>query len=329
MQHRLLCALLALAPISLRAQDAHNDNPPANAAPADPAPSPAQTKAPGRGKGGGGGGGGGGGETAGRAGGGRGLSPADLAVDLEKIIAEPSELAKGQKLFELQCGQCHGPKGEGSRGPTLAQPNLPRASDNPSLLRIIAGGIPGTEMPNARLRAGEAPYVAAYVRSLGRLPIEKVPGDPAKGRELFQTKGSCMSCHTLEGQGLAIGPDLTDIGRRRSVAFLRRSLVDPAADVPQSFNAHRAEINLPLNFLFVRVKTKAGKDVAGIRVNENTDSIQLRDLTGAIWSFYKSELAELHKDKGASPMPPYGAVFTPAEMNDVIAYLVSLRGQKT
>ena len=155
------------------------------------------------------------------------------------------------------------------------------------------------------------------------------PGDPAKGRELFQTKGSCMSCHTLEGQGLAIGPDLTDIGRRRSVAFLRRSLVDPAADVPQSFNAYRAEINLPLNFLFVRVKTKAGKDVAGIRVNENTDSIQLRDLTGAIWSFYKSELAELHKDKGASPMPPYGAVFTPAEMNDVIAYLVSLRGQKT
>ncbi|MSU64667.1 MAG: c-type cytochrome [Opitutus sp.] len=310
---RLFCVLVALTMLALRAQD--HAEPEKKSAPA-----PRQAK--------------GGGRANADADGGvqarskqAAVTAADLSVDLEKIIANPAELAKGQKIFELQCGTCHGPKGEGSRGPTLAQPKLPRASDNRSLLGIIQGGIPGTEMPNARLRPGEAPYVAAYVRALGRMPIDKVPGDAAKGAALFQTKGACLTCHTLEGKGPAIGPDLTDIGLRRGAAFMRRSLAEPGAEVPQSFLPFRAEISIPLNFMFVRVKTKEGKEVSGVRINENTYSIQLRDLTGAMYSFQKSELAELHKDQGASPMPAYGGIFTPAEMDDVIAYLVSLRGE--
>ena len=58
------------------------------------------------------------------------------------------------------------------------------------------------------------------------------------------------------------------------------------------------------------------------------ERVQLRDLTGAIYSFFKSELAEFHKDIGVSPMPVYAAVFTPIEMDDMVAYLVSLRGKK-
>ena len=57
-----------------------------------------------------------------------------------------------------------------------------------------------------------------------------------------------------------------------------------------------------------------------------TFSIQLRDLTGAIHSFQKADLAELHKDKGMSPMPVYAAVFSPSELDDLVAYLVSLKG---
>jgi cytochrome c oxidase cbb3-type subunit III len=320
---RFLCALLVLAPISLSAQD-HADPATQKAA---SAPGAAQNKGPSRGKGGDAAGGPGAAAAKGGRGG-RGLSAADLATDLEKIIANPVELAKGQRIFEQQCVTCHGPKGEGERGPTLAQPNLPRASDNQTLMTIIARGLPGTEMVGGRLRPGEAPLLAAYVRHLGRMPIEKVPGDPAKGAELFKTKGACLTCHTLEGQGTsAIGPDLTDIGARRSPAFLRRSLVDPGADVPQSYQPTRTEISMPQNFSFIRVKTKDGKELGGVRVNESTLSVQFRDMTGAIWSFYKSELASFEEGKG-SPMPVYAGVFTPTEMDDVIAYLVSLRGKK-
>jgi cytochrome c oxidase cbb3-type subunit III len=321
-QPRLFCSLLALATVSLRAQDNAHIEPKGEKA---AAPSPAQAKA----KGGGGRGAAAGAADAAPAfgGGGGAVINAEAVAEMKRIMANPSELEKGRLSFESHCVGCHGPKGEGVRGPTLAQPVLPRASDDLDLLRIIQRGIPNTEMPAVRLKAGEAPYLAAYVRALGKVPVEPVPGNPAKGAELFASKGACMSCHTLNGTGLAIGPDLTEIGLKRSAAYLRRSLVEPAADVPQSFNPYRTEISMPMNFVFVRAKTKDGKDVAGVRVNENTFSVQLRDLTGALYSFNKADLAELNMDKG-SPMPVYAGVFTPAEMDDMVAYLVSLRGKK-
>jgi putative heme-binding domain-containing protein len=322
---RLLAAFLILAPLTVSAQD-HAD-PAAQKAAA--AADGARKKGPGRGKGGAAGGADAAAAAAPAGRGGRGLSAADLATDLEKIIANPEELAKGRKIFETQCVTCHGPKGEGERGPTLAQPNLPRASDNQTLMQIVARGIPGTEMVGGRLRPGEAPLLAAYVRSLGRMAVEKVPGDAAKGAELFKTKGACLTCHTVEGQGSSgIAPDLTDVGLRRSPAFLRRSLVDPAADVPLTFQPMRVDVSMPANFSFIRVKTKDGKELGGVRINESTFSVQFRDMTGAVWSFYKSELAEFEEGKG-SPMPAYGGVFTPGEMDDMIAYLVSLRGKKS
>jgi putative heme-binding domain-containing protein len=318
----ILCTLLTFAPLAMRAQD-HIDP---NEKPLAPAAGPGAAK----------GNGGGRAATANpgmpnpagpRVGGGF-VAPDDAMVaEMNRILATPTELAKGKLSFENHCVGCHGPKGEGSRGPTLAQPNLPRASGDVDLLTIIQRGIVGTEMPAVRLKMGEAPYLAAYVRSLGKIAYEPVPGDAAKGAEHFKTKGACMTCHALNGQGGAIGPDLTDIGLRRSPTFLRRALVDPNADVPQSFNPLRAENGLPMNFVFVRAKTKDGKEVAGIRLNENTYSIQIRDVTGGLYSLDKGDLVELIKDK-TSPMPVYAGVFSPAEMDDVIAYLVSLKGKK-
>jgi putative heme-binding domain-containing protein len=233
---------------------------------------------------------------------------------------------QGRKLFQAHCISCHGPNGEGGRGPTLAQPTLPRASTDAALMRIIRSGLPGTEMPATRLQPHEVTILTTFVRSLGQMAPETVTGDPVRGGQLFHTKGVCTQCHTLHGQGTLIGPDLTEIGRKRSAAFLRRSLVEPNAEVPQSFNAYRADVNMPLNFLFVRAKAADGREVAGVRVNEDTFSIQLRDLTGKLHSFFKGDLSELHKDWGQSPMPNYSAVFTADEMNDLVAYLVSLRG---
>jgi len=105
-------------------------------------------------------------------------------------------------------------------------------------------------------------------------------------------------------------------------------LVDPAAEVPQSFSAFRSDVSLPENFLFVRVTTHDGRSAAGVRVNEDTFSIQIRDASGNIESFYKEELQELHKDWGKSPMPSYRSLLSQAELEDVVAYLASLRGDR-
>ena len=75
-----------------------------------------------------------------------------LAAGTEAKVKLPnsrSELLRGEKLFQVHCALCHGPKGEGGRGPMLTRAKLRRAPDDAALLRILEDGIRGTEMPGA------------------------------------------------------------------------------------------------------------------------------------------------------------------------------------
>jgi len=59
-------------------------------------------------------------------------------------------------------------------------------------------------------------------------------------------------------------------------------------------------------------------------VNEDTFSIQVRDLSGQVHSYWKRDLAELQKDRGKSPMPGYRGKLQPADIDDLVAYMSSL-----
>ncbi|MEO8662656.1 MAG: c-type cytochrome [Bryobacteraceae bacterium] len=228
---------------------------------------------------------------------------------------------KGAILFATHCAPCHGAKGDGGRGSNLAVPKLPRAADDTALSNIVTLGIPGTQMPGTRMTSAENRDLVDYVRALGLTVPAAVEGDPARGETLFNGKGGCRGCHSL-------GPDLSDIGVRRSISYLRKSLTDPEAEVPESFAVYRRIILMPDNFLMVHVVTAEGRAVTGFRLNEDTFTIQLRDFDGRIYSFDKSELKDLQKLWGKSPMPSYSGVFSDSELTDVVAYLASLRGER-
>jgi len=196
------------------------------------------------------------------------------------------------------------------------------------LIKVISEGIPGTEMPRSRLDNEQIKQIADFVRGLGQAPPERVPGDPRRGKELYLEKGACAQCHAVNGRGGAYGPDLTEIGSLRGARYLRVALTDPEADVPKSFSLFRGDASIPENFLLVRVVTKDGRRLGGARVNEDTFSIQFRDHANRVHSFFKSDLTELHKDWGKSSMPSYRDIFSKEELDDVVAFLVSLRGEK-
>lgn len=243
-------------------------------------------------------------------------------VDPEYVIpkknpfAAPADVKNGQQLFMGQCARCHGPKGEGGRGAVLAQPRLRHAPDDESLFMVIRDGIKGTEMPAGyAVDTRETWELAAYVRSLGRMAPETVPGDPKHGQEVYRTKGRCAQCHINGGVGGSLGPELTDIGARRSAAHLRAAVLDPASTLPE-------------DFLQVRAVTRDGQNISGVRLDEDTFSIQIRDLNGGIHSFMKDDLKELHRDTGKSPMPSFRGVLSASEVDDLVAYLVSLRGNQ-
>jgi putative heme-binding domain-containing protein len=228
-------------------------------------------------------------------------------------LLTPEDLAAGERMYRTQCAYCHGTRGEGGRGATLARPRLLHAPDDQSMFNVIANGIPDTEMPGHWFTDREIRQLVAFVRTLGRVGPQKVSGDAASGEKLYTGKGRCASCHTIGGRGGAIGPDLSDIGARRNLAYLRESLINPEAAVPEGF-------------LEVQLAARNGRRITGVRLNEDTFSIQIRDLSGNFRSFFKTELAELNKRPGKSPMPSYSDIFTQSELDDIVAFLDSQRG---
>ena len=132
----------------------------------------------------------------------------------------------------------------------------------------------------------------------------------------------------MNGEGHVLAPDLSDIGLRRDARWLQRAILEPEADIFDSFGGYRWVIALPDNYLLVEVTTKSGEKIGGHRLNEDAFSIQIRDGEGRIRSFLKSEIVELRKQWGKSPMPSYKDVFSAGELNDLVAYLGSLRGSK-
>jgi putative heme-binding domain-containing protein len=231
-----------------------------------------------------------------------------------------SNLAQGQRLFESQCARCHGLKGTGGTGPGLNRARLRRAADDQALVDLIKDGIPGTEMPDTwQMDDREIRQVAAYVRSLGRAEVTPLPGDPAKGKALY-AKGECSRCHAILGQGGTLGPDLTEVGARRGAAHLRRILLDPGSSKLVDSYGYLA-------FLSVRVATRDGRLVEGLRVSEDSFTIQLRDAENRLHSFEKHELDEIKRDPEASAMPSYAEILSEREMDDLVAYLSGLRGE--
>jgi cytochrome c oxidase cbb3-type subunit III len=235
-----------------------------------------------------------------------------LAIDALAQVAGP-DTAAGKKIFESQCALCHGQTGTGGRGPNLNRAKLAKAPDDEALWKVISTGIE-PEMPGAwQLNPREVYSVGAYVRSLGAIPPEALPGDPSAGERIFESKG-CVGCHVIAGKGSGYGPELTDIGTRRNGAHLRQAILKPATLLPEGF-------------LYVTAITQAGATIRGIRVNEDSFNIQIKDGRGQFHSFAKAELKELKRLRGETPMPSYAGSFSATELDDLVAYLASLKGK--
>ena len=248
------------------------------------------------------------------------FSCAALAQDNQNVTLPNSaeDLARGKKLFLGSCTYCHGPTGDGGKGADLSRQELVRAKTDGDLARILEVGIPGSEMPSAwHMTRREVTQVAAYVRTLAKVDIRAVPGDPALGRGLY-AKHNCASCHTLKTDGVFVGgymgPDLSSIGLKRNAAHLRESIVDPAASLPDGFKP-------------VKVVAKSGRTWNGRIVEEDTFVLVLRDFAGANHVLTKQDLASVERNAKSSPMPSYKGKLTAEELDNLIAYLASLKEQ--
>jgi putative heme-binding domain-containing protein len=223
----------------------------------------------------------------------------------------------GERVFLSDCGRCHGNDGKGGNDETAA-PDLTRgrfktATTDRGLFEVIRDGIPGTAM----VGIGWAPEVTIWqiVAYLDTLRIDpknySLPGSVEEGKLLFDGKGDCARCHMVKGAGGRLGPDLSTVANRRKPDELRADLVDPS------------EIVEP-RWWRMRVTRADGSVVEGLRMNEDTFTLRIMDFQENLWHFSKRDLRSVERIE-LSTMPSVKETLSEAELEDLVAYLFSLR----
>ncbi|HEY2384313.1 MAG TPA: c-type cytochrome [Terriglobia bacterium] len=226
-----------------------------------------------------------------------------------------ADVEAGYRLYNSNCITCHGANGDSVPGVNLRSGQFRHASSDADLNRLLQTGIPGTAMPPGKFGTGDLAALVAYLRTMHEFDTRPLArGDAARGENIFQEKGNCTTCHRVNGKGSRTGPDLSDIGAIRSPEALQGSLMDPTASM------------LPLN-RSVRAVTRDGKTITGRRLNEDTYTVQLIDSQERLISLTKSDLRDYTVVK-TSPMPSFEDKLSAAEVDDLVAYLRTLKGMR-
>jgi putative membrane-bound dehydrogenase-like protein len=109
------------------------------------------------------------------------------------------------------------------------------------------------------------------------LPIADSPGDAARGAVVFAEQ--CAKCHTLDGKGGIVGPDLTNIGARGRRDLLLE-ILDPNRSVEGTYRAYD-------------VTLKNGDSLSGRLVGESKTAIELLDATAVKHVLSRDDVLEL------------------------------------
>jgi alcohol dehydrogenase (cytochrome c) len=232
-----------------------------------------------------------------------------------QVSKDPKQIELGRAIFRVWCAPCHGIRGEGGRGPDLTRGTYNNGDQDADLFRVISRGVPGTEMPAGAPDLDPASIwrVISFIRSTVKAQPGLAPGNQVAGEKLFWGKGGCGQCHVVEGRGGSLGPDLTRVGRQRSLAYLRESVLSPSADLSPGFET-------------VEVVTRDGRKLVGVAKRLDNFSVELIDPAEKLHSLPRSALLSVNRESRSLMPDSYGRLFAEPELKDLLAFLSSLRG---
>lgn len=91
---------------------------------------------------------------------------------------------------------------------------------------------PGLREPPFPRTEREVAAIVAYVRRAARGPYHPVPAHIETVAHVFARY--CLGCHIVDGDGGKDGPELTHIGSKREIGFLRQVITDPESVDPDA-----------------------------------------------------------------------------------------------
>jgi PQQ-dependent dehydrogenase (methanol/ethanol family) len=92
----------------------------------------------------------------------------------------PTAVADGRRVYEQACQTCHGPAGQGERGPALNAGTFRTGHEDGDLFHAIREGVAGTQMPPFKgLSDQQVWQLVSYIRSLADSKPAAPPGPEA------------------------------------------------------------------------------------------------------------------------------------------------------
>ncbi|MFO0849369.1 MAG: neutral/alkaline non-lysosomal ceramidase N-terminal domain-containing protein [Gemmataceae bacterium] len=194
------------------------------------------------------------------------------------------------------------------------------------LAAITAGSVPPSAVPPGPRQGlltepGSAAIREAAAKAFGSISPDRqrvlaeyfaaVPtltGDAARGRQVFAKV--CGTCHKLDGQGHAVGPDLAALANK-SAAYLLGEILDPNR-------------NLDSRYVEYATTLADGRTLTGLLASESAAAVVLMAPDGKETTVLRADLERL-RASGRSLMPEgLEKDVPPPAMADLIAYLGSV-----
>lgn len=151
----------------------------------------------------------------------------------------------------------------------------------------------------------------AFVRSLTAPAAESgIEGDVVAGKSFFWGDGHCGDCHMIHGRGGVMGPDLSTIGRQRTLGEIERELSIPGGTS---------------GYQLVSVRLSNGRWIRGFARNETNYDLQHQDLNGHLYFLRHDEISEIVRETKPL-MPPLRE--NPDDRRNLLAYLISPAGSE-
>lgn len=138
------------------------------------------------------------------------------------------------------------------------------------------------------------------------------PGRASRGKTVFtDARFACALCHTVDGTGGAVGPDLLSIGDKYPRLGLIQSILEPSSSILPGYST-------------TLVRTKSGELYDGTLQEVSSSEIELRSTAGAV-RIATRDIRE-QKTSAISTMPDgLHLGMTLGEFSDLIAYLETLK----
>ena len=177
-----------------------------------------------------------------------------------------------------------------------------------------AGPRPEEPKPEAPKPEAAAPKDSARPPALINEAAE-LRGDPVAGRELFFDSGqtaNCRVCHTVQGIGGKVGPDLTEIATQSPHEILR-SIVSAGAVVSEKY-------------ALIALTTRDGMRLTGIKRDESPTLIRLYEtstLPPVSRAVPRSEVVKIETLPNSAMPSHYGTQYSLKQLLDLVSFLKS------